>query len=435
MSVFDNIAGILATFFQVGGPNGPGLEDNAGSLEARAAGPGALVNVRGAAAVGSTDLATIAQSPVLVFQPGGTASANVYTTWATLYAALNVYAPASANGTRPTSTIQVDDSFTSPAVVPAGAYNLDSVHFTSVANFTTNSNGAALNLAAGVTVTAGSLFFEGAVNVTFLGAAACVTVSGATQQFNLYIEEGAALLCSGAGVFLSCTNGLCIVQAKGAINIGDTVHNVISGTGTGTVVVQAYTATALNADATIGAGVLILWDTKAPATQGAGVTVLPQVLGYIPATPANWDPVPSATNTALDALASRAGQAFQFAAFASLTTAAEQAIPPGSGATTSTADVVLGAIAAKAGFISQMAIQHTGAAGNVAGQTITYRVIKNGAAVAGASIAGIATTAGVKTSQLTFTAVAFAAGDVIGLELLPSALLTTALSDVMASVQ
>jgi hypothetical protein len=374
-------------------------------------------------------------SSSFVYRPGGTASLNVYTSWPALYAALNVAAPVSTKGFRPPTTIQVDDSFTSPAVMPAGAYNLDSVQFTSVANIGTNSNGAALNIASGVTITAGVLVFRGAVNVTFLGAAPCITVNGAAQQLNLFIEEGAGLQSTGAGAFVACTNGLVIVQAKGAINIGNTVVATITGVAPGTVVIQSYTATAINANATSGAGVLVLWDTMVPSAQGVGVTILPQVLGYIPGVPANWSPAPGLVGPALDQLAARGGPQFTFSAFASLATAVQQAIPPGSGATTSSADTVLGAIATKAGFITQMAVQHTGNAANVAGQTITYQVFKNGVAVATASIAGVVTTAGVKKSSLTFAAVAIAVGDVLVMQMLPSAVLTAALTDVMASVQ
>ena len=54
----------------------------------------------------------------MVFQPGGTAVDNVYTSFALLYVDL-----ASLKGPR---AIQVDDTF-GAIVIPAGAYNLDDV--------------------------------------------------------------------------------------------------------------------------------------------------------------------------------------------------------------------------------------------------------------------------------------------------------------------
>jgi hypothetical protein len=67
VGLFARLAGTMASFFQVGGPSGPGLEDNSGVLEARAPGPGALVNVRGADAVLPHDFVTLEQ---LVSVPG-----------------------------------------------------------------------------------------------------------------------------------------------------------------------------------------------------------------------------------------------------------------------------------------------------------------------------------------------------------------------------
>ena len=71
----------------------------------------------GSSAAGST----------FVFRPGGVTLGNVYATWPALYAALNIAAPVSAEGNRPPTIVQIDDFIVSPAVIPAGAYNLDSV--------------------------------------------------------------------------------------------------------------------------------------------------------------------------------------------------------------------------------------------------------------------------------------------------------------------
>ena len=79
MSLFSRLAGTVATFFQIGGPGGPGLEDNAGVLEARAPGPGALVNVRGADAVAAHDFVTLEQVPAGLVETAATVvSGQVY---------------------------------------------------------------------------------------------------------------------------------------------------------------------------------------------------------------------------------------------------------------------------------------------------------------------------------------------------------------------
>lgn len=57
MSVFSKLRGTIETLFQLG-LGGPNLKNNAGVIEARNAGDGGFVVVRGASPVGSNDLAT-----------------------------------------------------------------------------------------------------------------------------------------------------------------------------------------------------------------------------------------------------------------------------------------------------------------------------------------------------------------------------------------
>lgn len=61
MSLFSRIAGVVGSFFQVGGPNGPGLANDGGSgnLGAYNSTQGAYVNIRGADPVGVHDLLTL----------------------------------------------------------------------------------------------------------------------------------------------------------------------------------------------------------------------------------------------------------------------------------------------------------------------------------------------------------------------------------------
>jgi hypothetical protein len=59
MGMFQRLAGTVASFFQIGGPGGPGWNDNAGVLEARNAANSGFVVVRGAPPVASNDLVTL----------------------------------------------------------------------------------------------------------------------------------------------------------------------------------------------------------------------------------------------------------------------------------------------------------------------------------------------------------------------------------------
>ena len=58
MSFFQRLAGVVNSFFQIGGPSGPGLNNNSGVIEARNAANNAFAIVRGAAPVGDSDLTT-----------------------------------------------------------------------------------------------------------------------------------------------------------------------------------------------------------------------------------------------------------------------------------------------------------------------------------------------------------------------------------------
>ena len=55
MGIFEQLAGTLSSFFQVGGPSGPALKDNAGNIDARNAGDTGYVNLRVATPGAGTD--------------------------------------------------------------------------------------------------------------------------------------------------------------------------------------------------------------------------------------------------------------------------------------------------------------------------------------------------------------------------------------------
>jgi hypothetical protein len=68
MSLFSRIAGVVNSFFQVGGPSGPGWNNNSGNLEGKNSGNSAFVIVRGATPVTDNDLATKAYVDT-IFKP------------------------------------------------------------------------------------------------------------------------------------------------------------------------------------------------------------------------------------------------------------------------------------------------------------------------------------------------------------------------------
>lgn len=59
MSLFSRLSGVVASFFQFGGPNGPGLNNNSGALEAKDSTNSVFVNLRAADPVGPNDLVSL----------------------------------------------------------------------------------------------------------------------------------------------------------------------------------------------------------------------------------------------------------------------------------------------------------------------------------------------------------------------------------------
>lgn len=205
---------------------------------------------------------------VYVFRPGGVAGANVFTSFAALYAALP---GASSNGTRPSTTILVDDSFTSPAVIPAGAYNLDGVTFDSIGS-SSGFGGATLNIASGVTISATSLGFQGGLVVTYLGAAPCIAL--AAGSLFLYVGLDTYLQSTTADAFLAVTGGSAVVLMEGAY-MGDGVHATVTAASPGTCEVLAFSSE-VDTAAVSGAGgaATITWTDVPPfLPQGAGTVV------------------------------------------------------------------------------------------------------------------------------------------------------------------
>jgi len=184
-----------------------------------------------------------------VYRPGGGASyENVYTDWPSLYAAISL-----VQGPK---LIQVDDSFVSPAVVPAGTYDLSAVTFASVANYNDNRGTAALQFASGVHLTWGTLAFE-FVDVTCEATTDMYVVPQGVES-NLFLI-GTSIQCQGAGRFVSVSSagsgGFLIVFARQYSVLGDGTNAVI-GMGTGLGTLDGQSSLHVRTGAIVGGGVL-----------------------------------------------------------------------------------------------------------------------------------------------------------------------------------
>ncbi len=123
---------------------------------------------------------------------------------------------------------------------------------------------------------------------------------------------------------------------------------------------------------------------------------------------------------------------FGATAAASLTNGAVQWIPVGTGSATSLTELVP-QLAIRRSQLTAFAIRYIGNVANIAGQTLTFFGRLNGATFL--IVAGLATTAGAKTSNGVFTtAIDLAKGDVLELGLEPSAALTAVVTHVTVSL-
>ena len=272
-----------------------------------------------------------------LFQPGGTAGANVFTTWVALYAAVNAL-----DGIR---TVQVDDSI-APATVPAGAYDLSgwvlagTFQASTLTSFT-----PVLTFETGATIT--DLPDLVTLSLTLESASTSPVYAFDTAPSDLVLDLGAQVQSgAGAAPFLSSPAGSTGLAFLGDnCRIGDGTNaawSVVAGatayllqlpfsvlntnalTGTGTVSAQValgatcnttqpaltgalnrVTIRAYEVDGSAGSPAYSFLSTptsgmyRDPTTGNVGAS--PGLL-YVPATPFNWVAPPTAVGPALDLL-------------------------------------------------------------------------------------------------------------------------------------
>jgi len=252
------------------------------------------------------------QPYAFVYRPGGVAGDNVYTDWPALYAVL-----ATVQGPK---IILIDDSITSPVVIPAGTYDVDNVTFTGTSSYASATGGARLTLADGVHFTGGVLTFTGWLNVLGEASSGAVVTLTAGMEFNLTIDQFAVLNMAGAGRFVKAGAGsYCWVNLVTG-GIGDGTHAVIefAGAATGQTNGRENSSIHGNAIATSNGGTwesFVSSGSEVETPQGSGGTLTYtdlagpldpgafQGVGYTPSTPGNWSPAPAQVAAALDQLA------------------------------------------------------------------------------------------------------------------------------------
>ena len=173
--------------------------------------------------------ATGPQGPVgyasFVYRPGGVAAGNVYTTWATLYAALSAVAGP--------KTVAVDNSLAGgPATVPTGLYDLSEV---TLQPGTSLLNSPTLNFLNGAHLTASQLSISYGLIVTTDAAATSKTMtvpSGGFTYITLSGDSNLQALGSQPFVDIQAGGGILMNLDQLAL-LGDGTHAAVQIDGSG----------------------------------------------------------------------------------------------------------------------------------------------------------------------------------------------------------
>jgi hypothetical protein len=250
--------------------------------------------------------ATATRESSFVYRPGGVTAGNVYAAWAPLYAALSATA-----GTR---TVRIDDSLISPAVIPAGHYDLDGVQLTSIASFSTN-GGAVLRFADGATVSLGELGIAPWLTVESSSDTVPVVTVASGVECNLDLNFS-TLRAAGAAPFVTVQSGGFLWIDGNSCEIGDGGNRVldVAAGGSGALFIQGLSILHPTIFSGAGAaGVFVgLDDSTLFCVLGAGATATldsrAEQVAYTAASAPNWSNAPPATvAAALDRIAAKIG--------------------------------------------------------------------------------------------------------------------------------
>jgi hypothetical protein len=231
----------------------------------------------------------------VVLQPGGTPGPNVFTSWATLYAAMAVI----HGGAR----VTVNDQVAPAHMTAGGPYALNGWEFVPINEATTN-----LIIDAGVTIapTPGGLIIGNGLSVTCNATSAVITDTTAAGSL-IILRDNCFLECTAAGEFIAASaQSPTLMLLSNDAAIGDRTHAVTSGP----LIVQAVDHSSIQPNA-LGVGFNVLWVDASSNPGNAPATLIDKATGvlYSAATPAQWGATPpiqvggTATTGALDRIA------------------------------------------------------------------------------------------------------------------------------------
>ena len=235
-----------------------------------------------------------------VFQPGGTAGGNVYTSWSSLYSQL-IATPSNR-------IIYFDDFFTSPCVIPAGSYNFTNTIFS--ASVYTGSR-TSVRVSSGVDffgleeIENLSLEFQNAAPVqSFPGASSinfrnCLIKSSGTKApfeadastLLVNLQENTIFENNGAPVFEAVFSTTITFNAYSNCVIQS---NTVSSRASSSILFNTVDPSAVISQTQSGILGSVTYTNKSESDK----------VNYTPSISANWSTVPSNVKQGLDTLAS-----------------------------------------------------------------------------------------------------------------------------------
>lgn len=235
-----------------------------------------------------------------VFRPGGVAGGNVFTTWASLMAAVSL-----TPGLR---IIYIDDSLAAAHMAAGGPYDLDNVTLAgnqASATFTLIIDDGATFHSSSLTISNGLLLQSNSTTSPWTPSSFFDFTIGSTciAQSN----AGAAPLLA---VTAPASGGVIDVEMTGIL--GDFTHNVVTVAAGQQLTVRAEgPVTSIRAHAFGGLGTVDVFRESActvSSVQDVSTFViheasLASATAYTPATAGNWQPAPALVSAALDQLA------------------------------------------------------------------------------------------------------------------------------------
>ncbi len=347
-------------------------------------------------------------SNVIIFRPGGVAGANVYTSWPALMAAVALVAGP--------KIVQIDDTIVSPAVIPAGTWDLADITLVGIVNGLVTTNFAQC---ADGCVLVNLVSIANQLQLSSISSAPVVTM---TDGQGLVIDTGASIVGSatGAPFFFApgpYINPPVVIMGIGA-GFGETSGQYVlrvNDNTQGVDVVLGGTGNSFPDNVVTGTGTLNLVVTE------ASIFVIGN-LGTPPSQPA------VATFFVVDGSSNHALINYSCVALSDLTN--PTFLPPGY-ALQSSADLVP-VVEVDRGLLTMMFVGCDGGGAPNAGMHVTFQLLLNGNPVAGAVIVLDADAGG--TGTVNFLG-GYMPTDEIELQVTPSATLATSIANIAATVR